>query len=556
MAINKHAQSQSIIDKVKANPGPYIGYIKSATDVNRNGRLFVFIPDLHGNFDPRKRNFYDQAIAVNYCSPFAGQTPLSETATALPQYKFTQKSYGFWMVPPDIDTKVLVMFANGQINQGYWIGCIPEENMNQMVPGIASGQKFVGSKEEEKKYKDELGLTNVPTTEAQRRAKVNPIVTNTNPREDKVNTIKPIHVPMTETLVNQGLAKDDTRGLTSSSARRETPSQVFGISTPGPIDFEGQQVFEKRESINRHGKIYDDAGDEFAWKKAAHSRLGGHQFVMDDGTPVKREGTKDVGTIENELIRLRTRSGAQILLHNSESLVYITNSSGTAWIEFTADGKIDIHADDSVSIHTNSDINMRAERDINMEAGRNVNVKAIGNNENEIKNSDPSLTSGRLHLDGVNIEMYAHKDTDDAGGDIKIKAENDHSLYATNNFHVEAGADVKVYATANGLIETGTNFKMYGTSSISLDSGGDVNFNSGIVSANVVGASLAEVIAQLDTYDNERIPNGSETEPDPKSIVKRLPTREPYANHENKRQKFATAEMTDRERPDKRKEEE
>ena len=67
---------------------------------------------------------------------------------------------------------------------------------------------------------------------------------------------------------------------------------------------------------------------------------------------------------------------------------------------------------------------------------------------------------------------------------------------------------------------------------------------------------MSEVIAQLDTYDNERIPNGSETEPDPKSIVKRLPTREPYANHENKRQKFATAEMTDRERPDKRKEEE
>ena len=333
------------------------------------------------------------------------------------------------------------------------------------------------------------------------------------------------------------------------------PARGRGASA-GPIDFEGQQVFEKRESINRHGKIYDDAGDEFAWKKAAHSRLGGHQFVMDDGTPVKREGTKDVGTIENELIRLRTRSGAQLLLHNSESLVYITNSSGTAWIEFTADGKIDIHADDSVSIHTNSDFNMRAERDINMEAGRNINIKAIGNNENEIKNSDPSLTAGRLHLDGVNIEMYAHKDTDDVGGDIKIKAENDHSLYATNNFHVEAGADVKVYATANGLIETGTNFKMFGTSSISLDSDGDINFNSGIVSANVVGASLSEVIAQLDTYNNERIPNGSETEPDPKSIVKRLPTREPYANHENKRQKFATAEMTDRERPDKRKEEE
>ena len=33
---------------------------------------------------------------------------------------------------------------------------------------------------------------------------------------------------------------DNIRGNTSSSARRESPSQVFGISTPGPIDFTGQ----------------------------------------------------------------------------------------------------------------------------------------------------------------------------------------------------------------------------------------------------------------------------------------------------------------------------
>ena len=50
MAVNQR-HPQTIIDKVKAFPGPYVGYVKNPTDVNRNGRLFVFIPDLHGNFD-------------------------------------------------------------------------------------------------------------------------------------------------------------------------------------------------------------------------------------------------------------------------------------------------------------------------------------------------------------------------------------------------------------------------------------------------------------------------------------------------------------------------
>ena len=46
---------------------------------------------------------------------------------------------------------------------------------------------------------------------------------------------KPIH-PFAEVLVRQGLSADDIRGNTSSSARRESPSQVFGISTPGRKD--------------------------------------------------------------------------------------------------------------------------------------------------------------------------------------------------------------------------------------------------------------------------------------------------------------------------------
>ena len=50
---------------------------------------------------------------------------------------------------------------------------------------------------------------------------------NNDPRTDNSYPFRPTHVPATETLIAQGLIRDEIRGTTSSSARRETPSQVF-----------------------------------------------------------------------------------------------------------------------------------------------------------------------------------------------------------------------------------------------------------------------------------------------------------------------------------------
>ena len=41
--------------------------------------------------------------------------------------------------------------------------------------------------------------------------------------------IHTLHIP----IVKQGLIKDTVRGTTTAGARRESPSQVYGILTPG-----------------------------------------------------------------------------------------------------------------------------------------------------------------------------------------------------------------------------------------------------------------------------------------------------------------------------------
>ena len=506
MPVNKRSSLTDITSAIKIFPGPYVGYIKSATDVNRMGRLSVYIPDLHGVWDNKNhKSISSQTVTVSYCSPFAGQTPLSETKDGIREYANTQKSYGFWMVPPDVDTKVLVVFANGDINQGFWIGCVFEDYMNHMTPGIANSKpnKFVGNSSENDRYYIEFELESTPVAEAQRRAETAKLDRgNTDPDVDTTYSVRPVNPYQTDRLISQGLHKDSVRGGTTSSARRETPSQVFGISTPGPIDFEGQQT-SPRESINRHGKIFSGGGPNpgNTIAKVAHSRLGGHQFVMDDGTPAKNVNNKITEPIKDELIRLRTRSGAQLLLHNTEGLVYITNNDGTAWIEFTKDGKIDIYAKDSVSIHTENDFNLRAERDLNLEAGRNVNIKATGqNNSSNLVNSLESITTGR----------------------VRIESNTNTELYIGNNGLIKAGNDVKLWSNNDFLANTGNEIHM-----------------------NTSGKVSSAVLTELNTYSNAGVNSTY-------SILKRVPTKEPYAEHENKRQDKTTPELTDVETPDQR----
>jgi hypothetical protein len=238
--------------------------------------------------------------------------------------------------------------------------------MNFMTPGLAA-TSFNSDGTEER----------VPVGEFNKNL-------NPEPGTDTTRVPKPAH-PIATVIEDQGLLKDDIRGITSSSARRETPSMVFGISTPGPLD--------KQPDAPR-GKI----GTKESFANVPVSRLGGTTFVMDDGddkyirkTPaggtkggppeyiaVEEDGPGegDVTIPHNELVRIRTRTGHQILMHNSEDLIYIGNAKGTTWIELTSNGKIDIFAEDSISIRTKQDFNFYADRDINFEAKRNVNIKS------------------------------------------------------------------------------------------------------------------------------------------------------------------------------------
>lgn len=443
-------------------PGPFLAKVVSHLDPSYMGSLEVEMLRPAGNDKSP-----GQVVRVKYLSPFYGVTNIAHNGEGN-DYNSTQTSYGMWFVPPDPGCTVVVIFIDGDPKRGYWIGCVMDENMNFMLPGYAATQ-YHGK--------------NTDTNTRKVVAEYNKKKTDGNP-ESKAHTTeysKPVHTHFDKVLTNQGnvkehgLSKDDIRGTTTSSARREVPSAVFGISTPGPIDKKGPK---------------GTFGKEKQSVQAFKSRLGGSSIVMDDGDdkfirkdiPTKEPpiyidleqgGNKSEGKTEiphNELIRIRTRTGHQILLHNSEDLIYITNSKGTSWIEMTSNGKIDIYAEDSISVNSDRDINFTANRDINLTA-------KTGN---------------------INLNAYA------GNLDINVK----------KNYYLTVGADQMIKVTGNSSIKADGNHI--------IESGGNSNIKA--------GGEHIEHASQIHMNGKAAAPAPT---PPPTPKIQRIPKKEPYKEHEN-----------------------
>jgi hypothetical protein len=488
-----------------------------------------------------------QTYSVKYSTPFYGVTGYEYMGLNKGDFNDTQKSFGMWFPAAEIGTTVLVSFVEGNPAEGYFLGCVPGKYMNHMIPAIGASTE-VDLTEEDKKIFD----TDRPIPVAEVNRKTNDL--SSGPDIDKIK--KPVH-PLANRLLEQGLLEDDVRGAATSTSRRNVPNSVYGISTPGPVD---------RKS---------GAKKEFIGKKQTRSssaipvgRLGGTQLVMDDGDDRYRRAspaslgppqyfdqldpnetrTGDPEVPFNEYVRLRTRTGHQILLHNSEDLIYIGNSKGTTWIELTSNGKIDIYAEDSISIHTEADFNFRADRDINIEAGRNINMRTVG---------------GRFHADvNGNLELAV-------SGDSLITTLSDLHVRTTGNSKISSGAGLDISTVGANKISSSARLDLAAGGALVIDAkgtaslkgtdvivqapGGEVHFNGppGLSASPAAEAASAQTLSLHDNlvtsskepWNEKKRYRKSELL---KSIMRRIPMHEPWQLHENINPVVLGSRFTDR----------
>ena len=123
----------------ETNPlyGLYKGVVTRTDDYTRSGKIQVFIATLAK--DP---TLTDGLATCAWTSPFAGITPVAGLGRNIEKYEETQKSYGMWMVPPDIGNEVLVAFGDGNILFPYIISCVFPNTLGYMIPGMASGKSY------------------------------------------------------------------------------------------------------------------------------------------------------------------------------------------------------------------------------------------------------------------------------------------------------------------------------------------------------------------------------------------------------------------------------
>ena len=385
--------------------GPFIGRVTNNIDPTRQGRLQVYIEQFAGP-NPDDPNLWR---TVNYCPPFYGVTPKASSSTGVGEYvPGNQQSYGMWFTPPDIGVNVLCFFVEGDPNQGYYVGCIPEQGINRMIPAIGSVPNSQAQTQNANQQTYFAGAPLLPVTEIN-NAPTNTAI-NENPRF--FDQTKPVHSYVAAILFQQGLTNDPVRGSIASSSQRESPSNCYGISTPGRAVYAG-------------GLQDDNAAQQLNNQRpqdvAVIGRRGGHTFVMDDGD---LEGN-------DNLIRIRTAKGHQITMSDDGNCFYICHANGQAWLEFGQEGTLDVFTTNSVNLRTQGTINLHADEDINMYAGRNINIKSR-QNTNIQSDQDIGLGSKKdmTFFSGANMGLQStgtlalkgKQGSWDGGGTLSFKA--------------------------------------------------------------------------------------------------------------------------------------
>lgn len=388
------------------DPGPYEATVMQHVEGTRMGQLLVYIPEISGA-TPETSNY----IPVSYASPFYGSTYGTDTQKFPDNAVQAGQSYGMWMIPPDVGCKVLVTFAAGDRGRGYWFACIYDSTSHHMVPAIG---RNVGGKDK----------TLIPDPAIKTSgSSVLPVIEystsgSTAFQSDGIeNTPRRPHEYQSSILIRQGLDRDAVRGAISSSSIREAPSNVYGISTPGRKITKGDQVAGSPQKV--------------------FARTGGHSFVMDDGD---KDG-------KDQLMRFRTSGGHQILMNDTEQVLYIASASGQQWLEFSNNGQVNVYAAAGFNLRTQGVLNLHSDVLMNLSAP-NIKMTAVGNDKVPL-GSITMATSGNFTASAVGMASLK------CNGALSLSAMGKASLTAGGWLSISSAVKASINSTMLTL-NTGT----------------------------------------------------------------------------------------------------
>ena len=314
--VRVRAENKTQRSGTKIDYGPYVGVVVNNADSLYSGRLQVWIPSFGGN-STEKTSWH----TVSYANPFYGITPYKATdsitkATSASTFRAGEsnpltagyldntkrrketRSFGMWTQPPEIGTRVLVVFADGHPDKGFWIAAIPEV-AHGMIPALGKGRS------------------------GQVEAEFDPSDSTVQTATDIRTVQRPTLPDVTASYDQQGTLKDPMRGLLTTSSFRESPSRVMGFSTP-----------EGHSFVMDDGTAPDNNGQSTS-KLIRMRTKGGNQITLNDDTGM--------------LYFINANGNAWMEL-SGDGQVHVYGENG---INFATKKDINLHADGNINMHSN-----------------------------------------------------------------------------------------------------------------------------------------------------------------------------------------------------------
>lgn len=434
-----------------------IGVVVDTNDPQQMGRVRVVCAQWGDSWSDTVE---DLPWAV-YVSPFGGHAQVGTRGPGVQQSEGSV-AYGMWAIPK-VGAQVMVMCIDGNPMTRAYFGCV----YDQFTPHTMPHGRFM--------YDDHPELEKTGSSPA--------------PYGPYTSSEKYIQ-PLTANMKKAFGAKDEPNYEYRSRAADYSVSRVDvsqlgytyskvqddqNVEHDGWTNTQGYQL--SRSDPDATSSYTDKNYDSMVY---SITTPGFHAFSMDDRQ-------------ENCRVRIRTTSGHQIIMDDTNERIYIATAQGNNWIEMDQDGNIDIFTSNKLSVHAQKEINFTSDDTIRMYAKKGI-----------------------------------HMHSDD---EVRIDAAKD--------IHVKTAQNVRAKAEQSVLMEAGQTIQAKSGSDLKLTSGGATHFNSAAnlyatapeIHLNGPTASTAQAPGEKPAFWTDRVPAH---EPWARTMTKTDFTHEPELPYDSK----------------------
>lgn len=379
-----------------------LGVVVDTNDPQQMGRVRAVCQRWGDSFDYDVDNI---PWAV-YASPFGGHTEVGNRGPALDGAS-GGVAYGMWAVPK-VGAQVLVMCLDSDPNQRVYIGCVFDQFTTHTMPH----GRFM--------YDDHPNLDNSITPSGPYSSTEQPIEPlNTNMRQAFGNKTNP-NFEWQNRAADYAATALDVQNLSTTKSSVADDKDVIKDDWKSTQGYQTSRIDPTAQSIHTPRNL-----DNMVY---SFTSPGFHALSMDD-------------RIENCRVRLRTTSGHQILLDDTNERIYIATARGENWIEMDQAGNIDVFTSNKVNIRAKQGINLTSDEDIRMTAAKGIHLVAHDVINMQASKDINVITEQNFRLQ-TNLSTY-------------ISASETLEVATGSNLNLTAGMNINENASGN-LVQTAT----------------------------------------------------------------------------------------------------